>query len=313
VENGLVRWEQHTQEPGDTTLGSVVIVTDGVVVVGDYALVAFDEHTGTRRWRFAPDDGYGVGLYLGVARGGLVMAGSASGRVYGVNAATGRLAWSATISEAPKTTVFEPVAGEDAVAVGYSTFGETLTGGVAVVERRSGMVRWRQPFPPAPHGAATGFGGGPVLTRDLVIAASGDGRIHAFDLRTGATRWTSPPVVRTDGRVQERDWRALALTGSLLIAGSVSGVVTTMDVRDRRERWRYAHPRGGSVGMRIAADAQSVYVPHLAGLLVALRVRDGRQRWEVGGFDEGFSWAPALAGGSAYVASSRTGLFAFPK
>jgi outer membrane protein assembly factor BamB len=199
------------------------------------------------------------------------------------------------------------------VAVGYSTFGTVLRGGVVVVERKSGVVRWRYPFPPPAGDAPTGFGGGPVVTRDLVIAASGDGRIHALDLRTGAARWTLPPVTRADGRVQDRDWRALALSGPLLIAGSVSGVVTAVDVRDRRERWRYAHPRGGSVGLRITADRQSVYVPHLAGLLVALRLRDGQPRWEVGGFDAGFSWAPVLSGGLAYVSSSRTGFFAFPK
>ena len=43
-----------------------------------------------------------------------------------------------------------------------------------------------------------------------------------------------------------------------------------------------------------------------AGCLVALGLRDGRQRWEIGGFSDGFNWAPAVAGGVVYVAASRT-------
>ena len=147
----------------------------------------------------------------------------------------------------------------------------------------------------------------------LVIAASGDGRIHAFDRETGLPRWVLPAVVRADGRPQDRDWRALALSGSSLVAGSVTGILTMIDVGARQERWRYAHPEGGSIGLRIAADAGSVYVPHLGGRLVALRARDGRKLWEIGGFSDGFNWAPAIARQRIYAAASRTGLFALPR
>jgi hypothetical protein len=105
----------------------------------------------------------------------------------------------------------------------------------------------------------------------------------------------------------------LAVSGSSLIAGSVTGVLTTFDVGRLREKWRYAHPEGGSIALHLAADSGSVYAPHLGGLLVALRLRDGRKRWEIGGFSDGFSWAPAIAGGTTYVAASRAGLFALPR
>jgi outer membrane protein assembly factor BamB len=119
-----------------------------------------------------------------------------------------------------------------------------------------------------------------------------------------------PRVDRADGRPQDRDWRALAVKGSALIAGSMSGVLTTFDLERRTVTWRYAHPEGGSVALRIAVDDRSVYVPHMGGLLVALDIRDGRKRWEIGGFSDGFNWAPAVVGDSVYVAASRTGLFA---
>jgi outer membrane protein assembly factor BamB len=307
---GVVQWRRSTGEPGDETLGSSVVVSGGVVMAGDYAIVGLDAATGASMWRFSPSDGYGAGLYLGEARDGFAFAGSPSGRLYGVKVSDGSLGWSVLPVAAENTTVFQPIVDADSVVAGYTTFGNPITGGLVAVDRASGRERWRREFPRGSPDAATGFAGGPVATGDLVIAASGDGQIHGFDRATGLRRWVLPPVTRADGRAQDRDWRALAVSRSTLIAGSVSGLLTTFDVRVRREKWRYQHPEGGSIALRITADERSVYVPHMGGLLVALDIRDGRKRWEIGGFNDGFNWAPAVVGGAAYAAASRTGLFA---
>jgi outer membrane protein assembly factor BamB len=310
---GGVRWRRGTGEPGAETLGSAVLLSGGVVMAGDYAIVAFDAATGARRWRFDPSDGYGAGLYLGEARDGLAFAGSPSGRLYGVRVVDGGVGWSTPLVIGARASVFPPVVAGDAVVAGYTTFGAPGSGGVVVVDAGSGLVRWRREFPRRSPDAATGFGGGPVVSGDLVIAASGDGRIHAFDRVSGSPRWVLPSLIRADGRVADRDWRALATSGSVLLAGSVTGTLAMFEVATGRERWRYAHPEGGSIALRIAADDRSVYVPHLGGILVALSVRDGRERWQIGGLGDGFNWAPVVARGSVYVAASRTGLFALSR
>jgi outer membrane protein assembly factor BamB len=316
---GVVVWRRSTGEPGDETLGSSVLVSGGVVMAGDYAILGFDAATGAPKWRSDPPDGYGAGLYLGEVRDGVAFAGSPSGRLYALKVSDGGVRWSAQAADAASTTVFQPVIDDDAVVAGYSTFGRPITGGLVVVDRVSGRERWRREFPRGSPDAATGFAGGPVVTGDVVIVASGDGQIHGFDRVTGLPRWVLPRVTRADGRTQDRDWRALAVSGSSLIAGSVTGVLTMFDVSVGREvgmvreKWRYAHPEGGSIALRITADERSVYVPHLGGLLVALDIRDGRKRWEIGGFNDGFNWAPAVVGGAAYAAASRTGLFALPR
>src|SRR6476659_684708 len=84
VGTGRLRWRRSTGEPGDETLGSSVVAVDDRIVAGDYALLAMDARTGQRLWRFEPSDGYGPGLYLGVAGNGLVFAGSPAGRLYAV-------------------------------------------------------------------------------------------------------------------------------------------------------------------------------------------------------------------------------------
>ena len=285
---------------------------------GRLCRLGFDATSGEPKWRFDPADGYGAGLYLGEARDGVAFAGSPAGRLYAVNVRTGRLIWSAkaaldAVVGAAAVTVFQPIVAGDSVVAGYSTFGHPMTGGILVVDRGSGRERWRREFPPASPGAATGFGGGPVTSRDLIAAASGDGRIYGFDCSNGQLRWVLPGVVRADGRPQDRDWRALAVSGRTLVAGSVSGTVTAIDLDARTEKWRYAHPDGGSIALRIAADDESVYVPHLGGLLVSVDLRDGTARWQIGGFSDGFNWAPAIVSGNVYAAASRAGLFSLPR
>jgi outer membrane protein assembly factor BamB len=310
---GQVRWKQGTGEPGDETLGSSVIAAGQSVVAGDYTLLGFDARTGALRWRFEPPDGYGAGLYLGDTLAGDVFSGSPAGRLYCVRALDGRLQWSALVNPAAtanKTTVFQPVTQGDSVAAGYTNFGEVMSGGVLVLDRRTGQEKWRREFPPRAPGLRTGFGGGPVFLDGIVVAASGDGTIYGLDRGTGATLWSLPPAIRPDGRRQDGDWRALAVSGSTLIAGSASGTVTAFDVRSRAEKWRFAHPDGGSTGVRITAGLQAVYVPHLGGLLVSLDVEDGHLRRQTGGFADGFSWAPAVDEGNVYAAASRAGLFA---
>jgi outer membrane protein assembly factor BamB len=310
---GEVQWIRPTGEPGEETLGSSILVADDVVMIGDYAIVALDASTGAPVWRFDPAEGYGPGLYLGESRDAIAFAGSPSGHLFAVRVSDGRLAWAAHPVAADRTTMFQPIVDGDVVAAGYSTFGSPITGGVAVVDRISGRERWHREFPQRMPGAATGFGGGPVVSGNLLIASSGDGQIYGFDRATGAQRWVLPPAIRADGRSADRDWRALAVSRSSLIAGSVTGTLTAYELAEGRERWRYAHPEGGSIALRITTDDRSVYVPHLGGLLVALSLQDGRKRWEIGGLDDGFSWAPAVAGATAYAAASRGGLFALPR
>jgi outer membrane protein assembly factor BamB len=310
---GRVRWKGSTGEPGDETLGSSVVAAGKSVVAGDYTLIGLDADTGARRWRFEPPEGYGAGLYLGDTLGGDVFAGSPAGRLYSVGTLDGRLRWSAIVKAEPKTTVFQPAAQGDSVAAGYTTFGPVTSGGVLLVDRRTGQALWHKEFPPLAPGAPTGFGGGPVILEAMVLAASGDGTIYALDRATGATIWSLPPAVRPDGRRQDRDWRALAAGGDTLVAGSVSGTITAFDMRARTQKWRFSHPDGGSTGVRITVQDDVVYVPHLGGLLVSLDLEDGHLRWQTGGFADGFSWAPAVEGGNVYAAASRAGLFALPR
>jgi outer membrane protein assembly factor BamB len=160
---------------------------------------------------------------------------------------------------------------------------------------------------------ANGFGGGPVATSDEVIAASRDGEIHAFDRRSGERRWSWPPMgdgwfgSQADG---SQDHRALAVAGTTLIAGSLSGVVVAYGLTDREERWR-ATPTDASVGMGLASNGHTVYVPFFSGHIVALDVATGAEQWRTSDEMSGFSWTPLVSGDVLFAAGSAMGYVAF--
>ncbi|HUR35154.1 MAG TPA: PQQ-binding-like beta-propeller repeat protein, partial [Vicinamibacterales bacterium] len=54
--SGEVVWRQETGEPGDDTLGSLVLLSGSVVIAGDHGIHGFDALSGRRRWRFSRGD-----------------------------------------------------------------------------------------------------------------------------------------------------------------------------------------------------------------------------------------------------------------
>lgn len=149
-----------------------------------------------------------------------------------------------------------------------------------------------------------------MLADDTVIAASADGSIHGFDAANGSVRWSIPrvasgaagtataPTIAAGG-----DFRALARSGRMLVAGSLTGRIVAYDLRTRRERWQHSSPEDGSAGFSIAADDAAVYIPYVSGRLVSLSLADGTERWRTGGRG-GFLWPPSSFRQRLYVAST---------
>lgn len=314
-----VRWRQGTGEPGERTFGSSVVVSGGVVAAGDYNVIAFDRETGAVRWRFAPNDGYGPGIYLGAAAGGQIFTGSPAGRLYAVDERTGAARWSAAVSLEGNTTVFAPAVDGDLVAAGYSTWVAPNTGGIVAVDAASGRERWRASFPrPDDPTLSTMWGGGPVFADDVVVATSGDGTIHAFERGSGAIRWSIP---RLSGRLEgtgvspDRDFRALAFARAarLLVAGSLTGYLAAYDLDTRQERWRHTPLLYASVAFELTIDDRQIYAPYFSGTLIAVDLADGLERWRVGDWRQGFYWPAVVDGDRLYVSASTDGFLAFDR
>jgi outer membrane protein assembly factor BamB len=313
IATGVVRWRRTTLEDGEALSGAALLVDGESLVVGDYNLLAFNRRTGGLRWRFVPADGYGPGIYLGAVSDGLALAGSPSGHLYAVDVESGALRWSTAVATDGMTTVFSPAVGASVVASGFTEFTAPNGGGVVAVSRDTGRVLWKQRFPaPADASLGTNWAGGPVVVDEEVIASSGDGNIHAFDVASGALRWTIPKVAGPSPFpvAADRDFRPLALAGQLLVSGSLTGQIVAYDRVSREERWRFTATGLGSSAFRIAAIGGVVYVPFANGRLVALRIGDGRELWRVGDWSSGFLWPPAARAETILLSGAGDGMSA---
>src|SRR5262249_37385875 len=153
------------------TAGSLVVLANDEVIVGDYNVVAFDKRDGALRWRFTPTDGYAPGMYLGGVAGDLIFAGSPAGRLYAIDRRSGHARWAHRVDAGAETTVFAPVADEEMVVAGYTTFAAPQTGGVVALDAATGRLRWRMPFPVAAGAMPdAGWSGGLAIVDGTVVA-----------------------------------------------------------------------------------------------------------------------------------------------
>jgi outer membrane protein assembly factor BamB len=314
--NGVQRWRASTVQAGDATWGSLLLLTDRLVIAGDFDVVAFDRANGAVRWRFSPIDGYGPGIYLGTAAGGAVFTGSPAGRVYAIDQRSGMARWSALVADDGGTTVFQPATDRDLVVAGYTTFTAPPVGGVVALDAGTGRQRWRASFPRGVDTSlGTGWAGGPIFVDDFIVATSGDGQIHAFHRSDGEISWSFPRAGPCVGAVgsSDRDFRPLAHAGRTVFAGSLTGCLVAYDVDTHRERWKHPSEEDGSTASTIAADNEALYVPYARGRIAEITIDDGAVRWSTGAQQRGFRWPPAIVGDRLYLASSLEGFYAFQR
>lgn len=296
---GVQKWRRTLPGQGPSTDGVSLLIAEPLVIAGDYDLFALNREDGAVAWRFTPSEGYGPGIYLGEAARGLAFAGSPAARLYAIEHDAGKLKWSMSIA-ASRATVFEPVATGTRVYAGYTIFGAPSTAGVIAVDSDTGHEIWRTPFARSvTHGAAAGFSGGLAVHDDLLLAAAADGTIYAIGSANGAVRWTIPGL--SDVR---SDYRPLVTSGSHLIAGSLSGVLICYDLANLHAKWRTASDDGVSVGFRLAADGQTVFVTYLSGQLAAFDVTSGKRLWSIGNDENRMIGSPFVLGDRLFVNGS---------
>lgn len=301
---GAIRWLASTGGPGDAPLGSAVRLAGSRVIVGDDAIIAFDRATGRAAWRFVPLEGHGAGIFLGDVIDGVVLAGSASGHLYALDAASGALRWTRRLTASRTAAVYPPVVADRRVIAAFTGFDGRLSGGIAAFDL-DGARLWTRRLP-----AASGATGTVTIDGSTAIVATTDGTIRAFSVDSGAARWTLPPGRRSrSDQGGGRDIRPLARSGRVLVVGSLDGELIAYDLDTRRALWRYAEGPDGAAALRLAADASHVYAPYTDGSLVAVALHTGRERWRTSSTPDALEWPP-LPRGERLVAAGSTAVVA---
>lgn len=295
---------------GADALSGGGLATDGDRVFATTAsglLVALDAATGAELWRQRLDAP--VAGAPAVAQGRVFVV-ARDGSALAVDAVTGKVAWigQGTPAISGKVGAGAPAVADDRVILPFAS------GEIRAVARADGGAIWTGQLGGSRLGRAFALvrdvTGEPVVAGDTVFAATSAGRLAAFDLATGAVRWTARdgaqgPVWPVGGALflvtdENRLARLDAASGA-----TVWAVDLPYFVKDRPNR------------------QQNIVVHHgpvLAGGQLWLASDDGRLR----AFDPvsgalrsetdlpgGAAAAPAVAGGTMYVVSGSGQLHAF--
>lgn len=245
--------------------------------IGEVSRLAFRE-----RWRIEAE-----GLELsGTTLSGELALVTARGFTLGVETETGAVLWR---RETDKADARYQIAGRDGVVR------VAASGAVELIEQQDGLLRWRTELTPR-------SGGSPVVlsvdhgpTPGMVIAAEGERRLVALDLRTGEPRWKY--TASRGGRF------ALRRHGRLLYVASSDAQFSAIDIEDGKLVWMF--PERTRFQLPPAVSDDVLVVPggrpgKPEGRLFGLDAYSGEPQWETT-LNGGALTAPIMADGVALL------------
>ncbi len=171
-------------------------------------------------WRFPADQ---TTNFTPAADSQTVFVPLAAGVMNALNAADGKLLWRA---ETGGEFSAAPVAGERSVYVASSSPGSDekhFRGALRAISKSTGITLWMRTLP-AP------IGGGLVVGTAL-FGGSSDGRVYAFDKRTGTILWSNQYAEAFSGQP--------AIAGNIVYFGGDNGTVLALNASTGQLAWEY--------------------------------------------------------------------------
>lgn len=239
--------------PGMTPVLATAFARGPVVLVERDAATALDAGSGRTLWRFEPP---GATRVHAAPFGGLLVAGTDAGVIYGLDAA-GRLAWRLG---APGPVLRPPLAAAGRCLVLSAAAPDAAA--LLAVDPATGERRWETPLDTTGTAAVLPWGTGVAVAGTV----AGDPIVTALD-REGGLRWTvAPPLAGAVGAVA---------AGALLVVRDAVGALVALD-RDGAARWSRPAPKGASPA-RAAPPvvARGTVVASAGDVLQALDARTG--------------------------------------
>jgi outer membrane protein assembly factor BamB len=151
-DDGKQRWVGHAYDHAGVAFGyGGCAIAASLVVCNDSDLVAFRRVDGSRAWVFHPAVGRFPGYAGFVVSGASIFAGSPTGVVYGIDAATGEQRWAQTVLNTGNSNATGLSTDGQRVFVAFTHFVTPQRGGVMALDATNGAVQWTTDYPrPAP-------------------------------------------------------------------------------------------------------------------------------------------------------------------
>lgn len=299
---GALRWRSPTGETVGVTEGQNVVIAGSLVVAGDVDVHAFDRATGARRWRFRAFDGFLPGLFHLATDGERIYAGSPSGHVHAI-APSGNAIWTRHLEPGSAISAYSPVHHEGRLYVCLNRWSHITTGGIVALDALTGAEAWRREFPAKPPNHEAGCMSQVAVAGRVVVGATRDGHLYAFDRTSGESLWSAPQLTGVPEGIHGNpymDWRPLAASAGVVVAGSTTGWVVGLDLEAGTELWR-RNPQRGSIFHPIAADNRSAYLVDGGLGLIAMDLATGTILWARAGEGTLHTARPVVDGDRIFV------------
>jgi len=201
-------------------VASPPVLAGSSVVTRDIAqrVVGLDVENGKELWDFRPP-GQSLSLKtdsrLSVDQEGSVYAGFPGGIALRLNAVSGEVAWSASVTTPSGDNEIERISdvlGAPLLIEDVACFG-TYQGRIGCYSSELGEQRWSVP---------ASVSGGVVSDGTRVFSPESNGHVRAIDLRTGRSIWRNEDLLY-------RRLSSLITLSSYVIVGDVEGVISVLD------------------------------------------------------------------------------------
>jgi outer membrane protein assembly factor BamB len=235
---------------------------------GTGKVIAFAAGFGKIRWQktIAPSESSPLLV------GNRVYVGDWSGRVWALDARTGRTIWH-------RRPARGPIKGALAYAGGKLYVG-SYDGHVYCLGAQKGRLIWKANAQRRLYGRSR-FYSTPAVAYGRVYIGSTDGKVYSYGASSGKLRWSHA----TGGYV----YASPAVWNELVLVGSYSKRFYALDAATGDERWTFT--ANGKISGSATVVGGVVYFATLAGRTYALNARTGKQLWT---YPDG-SYTPVVA------------------
>ena len=151
-----------------------------------------------------------------------------------------------------------------------------------------GRLKWREQV-----GDGDPLVGGPALFDDVLLAASSDGTLYAFEAESGSRTWTA----ETSNKV----WSTPVVADGIAYFGSMDHKLYAVNAANGNEVWTF--DAGGALTGAITVHNGRVYAGAFDGVMYAVDAASGEELARFEGA-RGWYWAkPVISGGVLYAPS----------
>jgi outer membrane protein assembly factor BamB/serine/threonine protein kinase len=229
--------------------------------------------------------GGAIGFSSAVVANGVVYIGSHDGKLYALNAISGKRMWVAATHGSIDSS---PALANGLVYIGSGDHK------LYAFDAQTGKMQWS---------FATGgpIDSSPMLAYGVLYVGSRDGKLYALNQQNGQKEWIAP----TDG---SEIYASPAWSDGRVYIASLSGSVYAFDAKSGKQLWTAT--TGGPVYSSPAVANGVVYVGSYDRRLYAFNAQTGQRRWTKLTTDAIFA-SPAVAYGLVYVSTLSGSLYAF--